>query len=345
MSSVTLNGTRIGDGRPCYFIAEIAGNFADETEAARIVDAAIHAGAHAIKFQTFDADTITTRANRFDMPSVGTRRQYDVFREAQTPFELQQYVVRYCKERNITVFSAPSHMKDIDFMLKLDMPAWKIGSDLATHIPLIREVARTGKPIFLSTGMCTLEEVEQSVTEIRKQGNENPLLLHCVSNYPGMAREQNLRAMTTLRERFGVPVGFSDHVPGIIVSLAAVAMGADILERHFWCAGNRPGADRNISSDETEFRRLTTEAAEIHIALGNGVKEPATSERKNLRANRASIILMKNVEAGTALTPDMLDIRRPGDGLPPGEWSNVIGRRLKQNLPAETPLNWRHLES
>ncbi len=342
--SVMVDGTPVGKGHPCFFIAEIAGNFADETQAARIVDAAMRAGAQAVKFQTFDAATITTRSNRFDMAAVGTRLQYDVFREAQTPAALQRFIVRYCKQRGITVFSAPSHMHDVDFMLEMDLPAWKIGSDLATHIPLLRTVARTGKPIFLSTGMCSMAEVERSVVAIHEEGNTDLLLFHCVSNYPGLAEEQNLRAMSAMRERFGVPVGFSDHVPGIAVSLAAVALGADMIERHFWCVGNQAGADRAISSDEDEFRRLTQGATQIHAALGSGRKEPAASERRNLCSNRVSVILMQEAEAGTVLTDGMIDIRRPGNGLPPHEWPLIIGRRLKKGLAAETPLTWEHLE-
>lgn len=340
---VIVDGIPVGEGQPCYFIAEIAGNFADEAQAVRIVDAAVRAGADAVKFQTFKANTITTRNNRFDMPSVGSRLQYDVFREAQTPMELQRFIVRYCKERGITVFSAPSHMSDLESMVELDMPAWKIGSDLATHIPLLREVARTGKPIFLSTGMCTMDEVALSVDAILDEGNANLLLFHCVSNYPGVAEEQNLRAMATLRERFGAPVGFSDHVAGIAVSLAAVALGADLIERHFWCEGCHAGADRNISSDEHEFSQLTQGAKDIRLALGSGLKEPTTSERKNMVTNRVSIILMQDADSGTVLTPEMIDIRRPGSGLPPHEWSQVIGRRLNQRLSAETPLKMEYL--
>jgi N-acetylneuraminate synthase len=338
--SIIINGVPIGGSHSCYFIAEIAGNFATEAEAARIVDAAVRAGAHAVKFQTFDADTITTRSNRFNMASVGNQLQYEVFRQAQTPFALQQFVANYCKARGITVFSAPSHLQDIDAMLKLDLPAWKIGSDLATHIPLLREVAATGKPIFLSTGMCTLAEVERSVSAVLKAGNPNLLLFHCVANYPGLPEEQNLSAMSTLRRLFGLPVGFSDHVPGIAVSLAAVALGAEMIERHFWCHGNQEGADRNISSDESEFRRLTTGTAEIRLALGSGRKEPALSERENRRTNRVSIILMQAAEAGSEIRPEMIDIRRPGSGLPPHEWPNLLGRRLKKRLPAEAPLTW-----
>lgn len=339
-SQVIVNGTQVGVGHPCYFIAEIAGNFSNEIEAARIVDAAVRAGANAVKFQTLDADTITTRSNRFNMAAVGTRLQHEVFREVQTPAELQRFTVRYCKERGITVFSAPSHIQDLELMLELDMPAWKVGSDLATHIPLLQKLARTGKPIFLSTGMCTLAEVEEGVAAILGEGNDNLLLFHCVSNYPGIAEEQNLHAMLTLQERFGLPVGFSDHVPGIDISLAAVALGADMIERHFWCEGNSEGSDRPISSDEMEFGELIRKTSLIRSAMGTGRKEPTLTETKNLSTNRASIIVMLDAAAGTILTPDLLDIRRPGTGLPPREWESVMGRPLKHDVPAETPLQW-----
>ncbi|NJB69198.1 N-acetylneuraminate synthase [Desulfobaculum xiamenense] len=342
-ATVTLDGTDIGTGRRVYFMAEVAGNFAGEEEAARIVDSAMRAGADAVKFQTLDPETITTRANRFDMPSVGTRLQREVFAESRTPPEVQAFLVDYCKRRGVTVFSAPSHVRDLEFMERLDLPAYKIGSDLATHIPLLEIVADTGKPIFLSTGMCTMAEVRDSVEAILARGNDRLLLFHCVSNYPADPAEQNLRAMVAMKREFGLPTGFSDHTVGIDCARAAVALGADMIERHYWCEGNAEGSDRALSSDEAEFRRLVDYAAHVLPAFGDGVKRPTPAEERNMRTNKVSLIVMRDVAAGDVLDETILDVRRPGTGLAPKWWRSALGRRVLVPIAAETPLRPEHI--
>ena len=341
---VNIDGANIGSGEPCYFIAEIAGNFSCEEEAVRIVDSAKRAGANAVKFQTFDPATVTTRSNRFDMGSVGNRFQYEVFVELQTPPELQLFIVDYCRSIGVAVFSAPSHMNDLELMAKFDMPVYKIGSDLATHLPLLMEVAKLKKPIILSTGMCTIGEIDTSVETIYSAGNDQLILLHCVSNYPGLVEEQNLKAILTMKNTFMCPTGFSDHTVGIDVSLAAIALGADIIERHYWCAGNIEGCDKNISSDEEEFGKLVAKSKYVAKALGDGVKRPSFNEIRNMKTNRVSIIVMKDIKAGTILEPDMLDIRRPGNGLAPKYWEKLVGKRVMVDLKKEEPLEHSHVE-
>ncbi len=342
--TVKVAGREIGVNQPCYFMAEIAGNFSNEQEAVRIVDAAVRAGADAIKFQTLDPETITTKSNRFDMAAVGNQLQYEVFADSMTPAELQLFLVDYCRSKGIPAFSAPSHLQDLELMAKFGSPAYKIGSDLATHLPLLREVAKTGKPIFLSTGMCTLAEVETSVEAILAAGNDQVLLFQCVANYPGKPEEQNLRAMLNMKERFACPTGFSDHTVGIDVSCAAIALGADMIERHFWVAGNVEGPDRGISSDETEFAHLVGASKRIRDSLGDGIKRPTLHEQRNMTTNRVSIIVMEDVPTGRVLKESMLDIRRPGYGLPPKMWERVIGRKVVADIRAEEPLQSKHLD-
>jgi len=341
--TVTVDGRIIGSGQPCYFMAEVAGNFTTEQEAVRIVDSAVRAGADAVKFQTLDPQTITTKSNRFDMAAAGTRRQYDLFAEAQTPTELQLFLVDYCRQKGVTAFSAPSHLKDLELMAKFDSPAYKIGSDLATHIPLLIEIAKTGKAIFLSTGMCTMAEVEESLEAIYATGNDRVLLLHCVADYPGLAEEQNLKAMVAMKKKFGCPVGFSDHTIGLDVSCAALALGAELIERHYWCEGNTEGVDRGISSDENEFRRLVEASRRISAVLGDGVKRPSPHELRNMKTNKISIIVMESIAAGTVLEESMIDIRRPGYGLAPKLWKQVVGKRVLMDLEAEQPLESHHV--
>lgn len=341
--TVQLDGVTIGAGDRVYFMAEVAGNFAGEDEARRIVDSAVRAGADAVKFQTLDPETITTRSNRFDMDSVGTRLQYEVFAENLTPPTVQEALVSYCKQKGVTVFSAPSHIRDLEFMEKLDMPAYKIGSDLATHIPLLEMVAETGKPIFLSTGMCSLQEVRESVEAILAKGKSKLLLFHCVSNYPARMDEQNLRAMVAMKQEFGLPTGFSDHTVGIACARAAVALGADMIERHYWCEGNTEGSDRALSSDEAEFRRLVEYSHEVLPALGDGVKRPSAAEVRNMRTNKVSIVVMRDIKAGERITGADIDIRRPGYGLPPKFFRQVQGMRILEDISAETPLEAHHV--
>ncbi|PIP81561.1 MAG: N-acylneuraminate-9-phosphate synthase [Elusimicrobia bacterium CG_4_9_14_3_um_filter_62_55] len=337
-SIVEIDGVHIGAGQPCFFLAEIAGNFANEEEAVRIVDSAVRAGADAIKFQTLDPETVTTKSNRFDMGSVGTRLQYEVFVESYTPPALQLFLIEYCRKKGVVAFSAPSHLRDLELMERFDQPAYKIGSDLATHLPLLKEVAKTKKPIFLSTGMCTMQEVRESVEAVMDTGNENLLLFHCVSNYPGLIEEQNLRAMAAMKAEFGLPTGFSDHMVGIDASRAAVVLGADMIERHYWCAGNAAGPDREISSDEREFGELVGFAGRIQAALGSSEKAPTANELRNLRTNRVSIVAMEKIASGSPVTETAIDIRRPGYGLAPKHWERIIGSTVVRDVEAETPL-------
>ncbi|GAB6175179.1 N-acetylneuraminate synthase [Desulfobaculum senezii] len=341
--TVELDGFTIGTGREVYFMAEVAGNFAGEAEAERIVDSAVRAGANAVKFQTLDPETITTRDNLFNMSTVGQRSQYEVFAENCTPPSVQRHLVEHCRKRGVTVFSAPSHIRDLELMEKLDMPAYKIGSDLATHIPLLEIVADTGKPIFLSTGMCTLQEVRESVEAILARGNDKLLLFHCVSNYPARPEEQNLRAMVAMKAAFGLPTGFSDHTVGIGCSRAAVALGADMIERHYWCEGNTEGSDRALSSDEAEFRRLVSYSRHVLPALGDGIKRPTPAEERNMRTNKVSVVVMRDVKAGETLGEADVDVRRPGYGLPPKYLPRVVGMRATCDIPAETPLEADHV--
>lgn len=340
---VNVDGKNIGEGCPCYFMAEIAGNYNSEEETVRIVDSCVRSGADAVKFQTLDPETITTKNNFFDMGSVGQKRQYDVFVEYKIEPALQRFLVDYCNKKKITVFTAPSHMDDLELIDSFNPPAYKIGSDLATHIPLLKRIGESGKPIFLSTGMCTMKEVEKSVEAILSTGNENILLFHCISNYPAEPEEQNLKAILTMKEKFDCPVGFSDHTVGFDLSLAAVAMGADMIERHYWCEGNTEGADREISLDEKQFREMREKAEIIQRAMGNGEKKPVESELKNMQKNRISIIVMKDLEKGTVIREDMIDIRRPGTGLSPEMWDRVIGMKILEDLSAETPLQASHV--
>ena len=344
MKDVKIGEKIVGDNHRCYLVAEIGGAFKTFEEGKCLIDAVKEIGIDAVKFQTLEADTITTKNNFFDLEITGKISQYDLFKEAEISKELQLKIVQYANEQGITIFSAPSHIKDLEVMKEMDLTVYKIGSDLACHIPLLREVAKLQKPIILSTGMCNLQEIKDSVKAILEEGNDKLILLHCVSDYPTKIEEANLNAINELKKEFDVPVGFSDHTIGIDASEVAISMGANMIERHFQIPGNSPGVDDPISLTKEGFKKLIEKRDEISILKGNGEIKPTKSEEENLKTNRVSIIVMKDIEKGQHITLDMIDIRRPGTGIQPKDWELVIGKRSKENISKESPLTWEMLE-
>ena len=343
MKKVNLNGTEVGENEPVYFIAEIAGNFYTFEEAKRIINSAIAAGCNCVKFQTFDAETVTTKKTMFDMENVGKVQQYKIIKESQCPKDLQKQIMDYCRKENILAFSAPSHIKDIDFMEEIGIPIYKIGSDLACHLPVLRTIARLNKPIILSTGMCTLEEVRRSVDTILNEGNDQIILMHCVADYPTKYEEVNLSAIKTMQDAFGFPVGYSDHTLGPEISLAAVAMDAHVIERHFKHPDNKLGPDAILSSDEAEMRYIIETTRKIEQARGDGIKRPSKSEYKNRLQNRVGLCSLTDIPKGTIITEEMIDIRRPGYGIQPRYFEQVVGRTARKDIPKEEAITWEML--
>ena len=317
MKDVKLGKKYVGDNHPCYFIAEIGGLFREFEEAKRLIDSAINIGVDAVKFQTLEAETITTKNNYFNLGVTGKVLQYDFFKEFEPSKKVQEQVVEYANEKDITIFSAPSHVKDLELMKKLELGIYKIGSDLATHVPLLKTIAKMDKPIILSTGMCTLEEVRTSVEAITSEGNEKLVILHCVSDYPAKPEESNLNVIQTLKGEFGFPVGYSDHTIGTDVSFAAGVLGANVIEKHFRHKMNKSYADDIHALDSSSFEQLIQSIRNVENARGNGKKNPTLSEKKNLTNNRVSIVSIKEIPENTIITEEMINIRRPGTGLEP----------------------------
>ncbi|HVZ62356.1 MAG TPA: N-acetylneuraminate synthase family protein [Candidatus Nitrosotalea sp.] len=344
MKHIKLLNKIIGDGNPCYFIAEIGGAFRSFEEAKRLIDSAVEIGIDAVKFQTLEAETITTKNNYFDMDATGKILQYDVFKNFELTKELQLKIVRYAKDCNMPIFSAPSHMKDLDLLYKMDLPFYKIGSDLACHIPLLEEIAKLGKPIILSTGMCTLDEVQKSVEAIRDKGNDEIALLHCVSNYPSKPEESNLLAIQTMKDIMKCPVGLSDHCVGTLVSIGAASIGANLIEKHFRDARNSPSPDDIHSLTKDKFAQLMDDVRLIEQARGNGIKNPTSSERKNSTTNRVSIVSIDNISRGEIISENKIDIRRPGIGLQPMYWKKVIGAKAKVEIKKDQPITLDMIE-
>jgi len=342
--SVRLEDKTVGDGNPCYFVAEIGGLFKTFEEAKRLIDSAIETGVSAIKFQTLEAETITTKNNLFHLGVTGEVSQYEFFKKFEPSKELQKQIVTYANDKEITIFSAPSHIKDLEIMREMDLSIYKIGSDLACHIPLLKEVAKIGKPIILSTGMCSLDEVRESVKCILNEGNDQVILLHCVSDYPAKEEESNLRAIIELKKEFGIPVGFSDHSIGTTIPLTAAILGANIIEKHMRHPENRSFPDDVHSLTPDQFSDLITSIRKMEVVLGDGKKKPSYSELQNLQRNRVSIISTKKIPKGSIITEQFLDIRRPGTGIQPIYFERIIGMKAIVDIEEETPLEWKMLE-
>ena len=328
----------------CYIIAEIGGNFTTFEQAERLVDAAADCGVDAIKLQTYRAETVASKKALFDMENTGKVSQYELFQKYAIDKELHRRVFAYAKEKGLDWFSSPSHESDVEMLEALGVGVHKIGSDDAVNLPFLRYVARMGKPIILSTGMCTLDEVRESVSAILAEGNDKVILLHAITSYPTHAPNVNLRAMQTLMQAFPhLDIGYSDHTLSPVACLAAAAMGARVLERHFTYDKKADGPDHMLSADPAEMKWLVDAVREFEVMRGNGIKRPADSEKGTRINNRKSIVLAATVQAGEPLSREHLAVKRPGYCIAPKDLEKVIGRRVVGAMDADAVLRWEDL--
>lgn len=328
----------------CYIVAEIGGNFTTLEQAKRLIDAAAECGVDAVKLQTYRADTIASRKAIFDMENTGVVSQYELFKRYEVNEVLHGDVFAYAESRGLDWFSTPSHETDVDLLERLGVGAHKIGSDDAVNLPYLRYVARTGKPLLLSTGMCTLEEVRESVDVILAEGNEKLILLHAITSYPTHPESVNLAAMQTMMKAFPLlDVGYSDHTQSSVACLCAVAMGARVIEKHFTCDKKADGPDHILSADPTEMKWLVAAVRNFEIMRGSGIKRPAESEKTTRRNNRKSIVLSRNMKAGERLTEDDIAIKRPGYGIAPKHFEQIVGRSLTADMEMDAVLTWHDL--
>lgn len=328
----------------CYIIAEIGGNFTTFEQARRLIDEAANCGVDAVKLQTYRADTIASTKAIFDMENTGVVSQHQLFKKYEVDETLHNEVFKYAAFKGLDWFSTPSHETDVDLLEKCGVGAHKIGSDDAVNLPFLRYVARTGKPILLSTGMCTLEEVRESVSAIQGEGNDRLILLHAITSYPTHPENVNLRAMQTLMKAFPqVDVGYSDHTMSPVASLCAVAMGARVIERHFTYDKKADGPDHMLSADPAEMKWLVDAIRTFEVMRGNGIKRPADSEKTTRRNNRKSLVAKKALKAGDRLTADNLAIKRPGYGIQPRFYEQVVNRTVGRDLDVDAVLDWGDL--
>ncbi len=328
----------------CYIIAEIGGNFTTFLEAKRLIDEAYGCGVDAVKLQTYRADTIASTKAIFDMENTGVVSQHELFQKYEVNEALHHDVFKYAESKGLDWFSTPSHETDVELLEKCGVGAYKIGSDDAVNIPFLRYVARTGKPLLLSTGMCTLEEVRESVAAILAEGNEKLILLHAITSYPTHAANVNLAAMQTLMQAFPqLDLGFSDHTQSPIACLCAVAMGARVIEKHFTYDKGADGPDHVLSADPAEMKWLVEAVRNFEIMRGTGIKRPADSEKITRRNNRKSVVLNRSVKAGERLSENDIAVKRPGYGIDPKYFDQIAGRSVATDMEKDSVLNWSDL--
>jgi len=341
---IKIGNKLIGEEEPCFIIAEAGVNHNGSVELAKkLIDAAKDAGADAVKFQTFKAENVVVKDAQkaeYQKETTGEGSQYEMIKKLELTEEGFRELADYAEKKDIMFLSSPFDKESVDLLYELDVPAFKVGSGEITNFPLLRYIAKKRKPIILSTGMSTLGEIEEALDVIRSEGVEDIILLHCVSNYPARIEDVNLRAIETLKQAFKLPVGFSDHTLGIIVPIAAVALGACVIEKHFTLDRNLPGPDHRASLEPDELKEMVKAIREVEKALGNGIKKPTKEEEKIKKVARKSIVAKVDISKGAIITEDMLDVKRPGTGIEPKYLKFIIGRKAKEDIKKDDVIRF-----
>ncbi len=323
------------ENAPVFIIAEAGVNHNGSIALAKqLIDVAAKANTDAVKFQTFIAEEVvstdTPKAEYQKQTTDSSESQLDMIKKLELSKEEHQELMEYAKQKNIMFLSTPFDNKSVDLLVELGVPLIKISSGEITNHPFLKYIAKKGLPIILSTGMSTLEEVAEAVSVINDAGCNNLTLLHCTSNYPARVEDCNLLAMKTMADAFDVPVGYSDHTPGIYVSLAATAMGACVIEKHFTLDRTLPGPDHRASLEPVELEEMVRGIRLVEKALGSFVKAPVESELEVRDVARRSIVAKVDIPAGTVITEDMLAFKRPGTGVSPKEVSTILGKKTRR---------------
>ncbi|MCK6626367.1 MAG: pseudaminic acid synthase [Anaerolineae bacterium] len=345
-SFIEINGRKIGAGWPVYLIAELSANHhQDFDQAVQLIRVASEAGANAIKLQTYTAATLTIRSDQpYFRVGGGTlwdgRTLYDLYNEAYTPWEWQPKLKAIANDLGLDLFSTPFDDSAVDFLEQMAVPAYKIASFELVDLALIRRVAQTGKPIIMSTGMATLAEIDEAVRTAREAGAQQIALLKCNSAYPAPAEEMNLRTIPHLTEAFGTPAGLSDHTLEIAVPVAAVAVGACIIEKHFTLSRSLPGPDSAFSLEPHEFKAMVEAVRVAEKALGQ-VSYQVTAREAASRAFRRSLFVVQDIKAGELFTEANVRSIRPGYGLHTRYLPEILGRRAASDIEWGTPLAWK----
>ena len=341
-----ISGRSIGPGHPCYIVAELSANHGQSfDEAVKIIEAAKDSGADAVKLQTYTPDTLTINCdNQFFRIKKGSiwenQHLYDLYSEAQTPWEWQPGLQKIANTLGLDFFSTPFDASAVDFLEKMDVPAYKIASFEIIDLPLVRIIAKTGKPVILSTGMASLAEIDEAVGVILNTGNGQLALLKCTSAYPAAPKDMNLRTIQHMSDAFGVPVGLSDHSLDIAVPVTAVALGACIIEKHLTLKRSKTGPDSAFSLEPPEFRSMAVAVRAAEQAIGEVCYEVSEKEKGN-RLFRRSLFAVEDIKTGQMFTQQNIRSIRPGYGLHPRYLKVVLGLKATKNIHRGTPLDWK----
>ena len=350
MKKIKIGNRWIGPGEPCFIIAEAGSNHDGKLEQAKkLIDIAAKAGADAVKFQTFKAEKLYSRKTpmlsylKKDKLLKKGESVWDLIKKIEIPRKWHKPLADYCENKGIIFLSTPFDIEAVDELEKIGMVAYKIASFEITHLPLLEYVAKKGKPIILSTGMADLSDIELALDTIYKQGNGNVIILHCAVGYPCKYRDLNLGAIETMQQAFQLPVGFSDHTLGIISDIAAVVLGACIIEKHFTLDRKLKGPDHPFALEPMELKEMIQAIRDTEKALVSSVKKRTKSEEELYKLARRSLVAACNIPKGTKISKEMIAVKRPGYGIHPKMMDVVIGRTAKVNIEEDDILTWEML--
>jgi N,N'-diacetyllegionaminate synthase len=346
MTSVRFGDVVVGPGNPPYIVAEIGSNHNGDMDLCRrLIDAAAEAGAHAVKFQSWTESSLIAK-EEYDQNTQYSdkKRHFGSLREMVKAYQFtaEQHLEAnsHCKARGIAFCSTPFSIEEADLLEKLDVPFFKIASMDIVHLPLLKYVARKQRPVVISTGMATLAEIEQAVETVHSEGNDQIVLLHCIAIYPPDYDMIHLRNMATLQQAFDVPVGFSDHTMGTAITLAAITLGACVIEKHFTLDKDMAGWDHSISADPAELRVIVEEGKNIFTALGSNRRTVSDQEIEKRKKFRRSVVARCALQQGHVLTEEDLNAKRPGTGVSPNELPYLVGRKLARDVEIDEVIHW-----
>lgn len=343
---IRIGNKYIGIGQPCFIIAEAGSNHDQNLkQAKKLIDVAVVAGADAVKFQTFAADKIAakTKDKIASIDFAGAKSLFELYKKVELPTEWQQELFDYAQKKGIIFLSTAFDEEAVDQLDEIGVPAFKVASFELNHIPLLKHIARKNKPIILSTGLAYIGEIEEALNAITEEGNEQIAILHCGIDYPLKMSNVNLAAMDTIRQVFLFPVGYSDHTMGIAIPIAAVARGAQIIEKHFTLDRNLPGPDHQFALEPGELRSMVKGIKDTEEALGTRLKEPTEAEEIYRHRGRRSIFAKVDIPKGTVINQEMLIILRPCIGLLPKYVDIVVGRSARRDIAAQEPITWEDI--
>jgi N,N'-diacetyllegionaminate synthase len=341
-----IGNKKIDEHSPTYIIAEVGVNHNGDMKLAKeMIDRASEIGANAVKFQTFKAEKLVTKGARkaeYQVKNTGTNSesQFEMLKKLELSFGDFIELKHYCEEKGIEFLSTPFDLESAEFLREIGVHAFKIGSGDLTNIPLLKKISEMNIPVILSTGMANLSEVEEAVEVF---DNQSLAILHCTSVYPAPYDEVNLKAILTLKHAFNTLVGYSDHTLGNEISIAAVAMGAKIIEKHFTLDKNLPGPDHKASLDVEEFTHFVQAIRNVEKSFGNGIKKCSHSEQDTKIVARKSIVATQKIKAGEKILPEYITVKRPGDGIPPKYIERLIGRVVKNDIEEDQVIKWDDL--